>query len=51
MNQLAWPLVFAVAGALAFAFSGGELSEIGRLTFFAGILWLVYNMSHGALRF
>lgn len=51
MNQIAWPLVFAVAGALTFAFATGKPSELGKLAFFAGLLWLVYGMSHGALRF
>jgi hypothetical protein len=51
MNQIAWPLVFAVAGALVFAFAPGKAARLGELAYFSGLFWLVYMMSHGALRF
>lgn len=52
MNQLEWPVVFALAGALVYALvPSPKPSELGRLTFFAAMIWLAYAMSHGALRF
>jgi hypothetical protein len=51
MIQVAWPLVFAVVGALVYAFAPGKASRLGELAFFCGLLWLVYAMSHAALRF
>ncbi len=39
------PLLFAVVGVLLFALCKDKLSEIGRLTFFVGLLWLVYTLA------
>lgn len=45
------PLVVVVVGALAYALAGNpKLSEMGRLLFFVGILWLVYLLSGRAVR-
>jgi hypothetical protein len=52
VNQLAWPLGLAVAGALTFAVAGNaKLAELGKLLFFAPVFWLVYALSGRALRF
>lgn len=36
-----WPLVIAVVGAFLYGWNGHELS---RLTFFVGMIWLVFSM-------
>lgn len=42
-----WPLVFAVVGVLMYALtSNAKLQEIGRITFFAGLFWLVAVLAH-----
>jgi hypothetical protein len=47
---IAYPLAFAIAGALIYAFAThARLSEIGRLTFFSGLFWLVYVLAHGSM--
>lgn len=51
MNQVAWPLVFAIAGALVFAFAPGKSQRLGEIAYFSGLFWLVYTMSRAALRF
>lgn len=46
------PLVVLVAGALAYALSSnGKLSELGRIAYFVGLLWLVYLFAGHAVRF
>jgi Na+/phosphate symporter len=40
-----WPLVVAVVGALVYALSSNtKASELGRITFFVGLFWLVYSL-------
>jgi Na+/phosphate symporter len=40
-----WPLVVALVGALVyFIASNTKVVEIGRLTFFVGLFWLVYSL-------
>lgn len=40
-----WPLVIAVVGALVYALaSNSKASEMGRIAFFVGLLWLVYSL-------
>lgn len=52
MNQLVWPLVLTIAGALVYAFAGNaKAAELGRLAFFCGLFWLVYSVSGRQLRF
>jgi hypothetical protein len=48
-----WPLVFCIAGALAWALSSNaKIAEMGRLAFFCGLFWLVYGLAgKGALHF
>jgi Na+/phosphate symporter len=49
LATIVWPLVFAIAGALVYAFAtNGKLQEMGRLTFFIGMFWLCYSL-HGAM--
>lgn len=51
MNQLVWPLVVTIAGALVYAFAGNaKAAELGRIAFFCGLLWLVYATSGRMLR-
>lgn len=46
-----WPLVFALVGILVYALaSHPKMSEAGRLTFFAGMLGLVFSLLRHALR-
>jgi chromate transport protein ChrA len=41
-----WPLLVAVIGALVYALaSGTKVAELGRITFFVGVLWLVYTLA------
>jgi len=40
-----WPLVIAVIGALVYALAGNaKATELGRITFACGMLWLVYSL-------
>ena len=40
-----WPLVIAVVGALVYALAGNaKAAELGRITFFCGMLWLAYSL-------
>jgi hypothetical protein len=52
MATLLFPLVFAIVGAFVYlASSNGKTSEMGRMTFFSGMVWLVYVLSRTALHF
>lgn len=52
MNQLMWPVVFAIGGALAFALSSNaKLAELGKIVFFVGAFWLCHALSGRALHF
>lgn len=44
MATILFPLLVAVVGALAYAFASGKLSELGRISFFVGLLWVVYAL-------
>lgn len=50
LATIGWPLLFAIAGALLYGYSDKKPMELGRLTFFAAMLVLIYNL-HGALHF
>lgn len=50
MNQLIWPVVFAILGALTYAFAGPKPAELGRLTFFAGMLVFASVLASHVLR-
>jgi hypothetical protein len=40
------PIAVALTGALVYGLGGSpKLQEIGRILFFAGVLWLVYDLS------
>jgi len=44
------PLAFALIGALVYALaSNGKVVELGRLTFFTGMLVLVFVLAHTSL--
>ncbi len=46
------PLVVLIVGALAYALSAnGKLSELGRIAYFVGLLWLVYLFAGHLVRF
>jgi hypothetical protein len=51
MATIVAPLAFAIAGALAYAFMGPKPSELGRITFFAGMLWLVFMLTRTTFHF
>jgi len=52
MNQLAWPMASAIAGALVYAFAGNaKAAELGKILYFAGVLWTVYALSGRAVHF
>jgi hypothetical protein len=45
-----WPIVFMIVGALVYALSSnGKAAELGRLAYFAGLMWLVYSLMGHAL--
>lgn len=42
-----FPLAFLLVGALAYALSANpKIQEMGRITFFCGLFWLVYVLVH-----
>lgn len=52
--EVAVPAVTAVVGALVYAFAGNgsppspgssKLAEIGRITFFVGLFWTVFDLA------
>lgn len=46
------PFVVAVAGALAYGYaSNGKVQELGRITFFVGMLWLVQTLATKVIHF
>ena len=52
MNQLMWPVVFVIGGALAFGLStNAKLAELGKIVFFVGAFWLCHALSGRALHF
>lgn len=45
------PLVVCVVGALAYGYStNAKASELGRIAFFVGLMWLVYSLSGHVVR-
>ncbi len=49
---IAWPIAFAIVGALVYGLSAnGKVAELGRVTFSCGMLWLVYVLLGHVLRF
>jgi hypothetical protein len=52
MATIAYPLIVAVAGALAFAFSSnGKIARMGEIALFVGLLWTVYLLAGHQLHF
>jgi len=52
MATILYPLAFAIVGAFVYlAASNGKVSDLGRVTFFCGMLWLVFLLSRQALHF
>ncbi len=48
---IVFPLVFLLVGLIVWSRSkDGKTSEIGRLTFFCGLFWLVWLLSGHALK-
>jgi hypothetical protein len=46
------PAVVLVVGALMYALAGNpKLAEIGRIAYFVGLLWLVYEVMGRTLHF
>jgi len=45
------PLLVAIAGALVYGLAGGKLSELGRIAFFVGLLWLVKDFATHVAKF
>jgi len=47
-----FPLAFAILGALVYALSSNaKVVRMGEITFFVGMLWLVYQLSGHSLHF
>lgn len=44
------PILAAIAGALIYAFASGKVSEIGRITFGAGILVALLALAGSSIR-
>jgi hypothetical protein len=51
MATLVFPLLVAVVGALVYAFASSKVSELGRISFFVGLLWLVYVAATKSVHF
>lgn len=52
MATIAVPLVFMIVGALIYALaSKPQVARMGELAFFAGIFWLVHELSGHAFHF
>jgi len=46
LATVAFPLLFAVVGALVYGYSkNSKLVELGRIVFFCGVLWLAYKLA------
>lgn len=45
-----WPLVICVVGALVYALTEGNPSELGRITYGVGLLWLTFSLIGHALK-
>ena len=47
-----WPLLVLVLGALLYALAANpKLSEMGRIAYFVGLLWTVYDIATRVVRF
>lgn len=47
-----WPLLVLVIGALAYGLaSNPKVGELGRIAFFVGLLWTVYDLATRVVRF
>lgn len=44
-----YPLAFAVLGAFVYALTKDKLSELGKIIFSVGMLWLVYTLAHATM--
>lgn len=52
MATIAYPLIVAIVGALAFCFSKHpKIVRIGEVLLFAGVLWTVYALMGRQLHF
>lgn len=52
MATLTAPLLVALVGSLAYAFStNAKVGELGRISFFVGLLWLVFQLGHVVVHF
>jgi hypothetical protein len=52
MATIAYPLIVAVAGALAFGFSSnGKVVRLGEIAFFVGLLWTVCLLAGARVHF
>jgi len=47
-----WPLLVLVIGALTYAISNNpKVGELGRIAYFVGLLWTVYDLATRVVRF
>jgi hypothetical protein len=47
-----WPLLVCILGALVYALaSNPKASEMGRIAYFVGLLWTVYDIATRVVRF
>ena len=51
MATIMYSLVIAIVGALTYALAGGKASELGRIAYFVGLLWLVQQLAHTVVHF
>ena len=52
MVIILWPVLVLVLGALVYGFaSNPKLSEMGRIAYFVGLLWAVYDLAPRVVRF
>jgi hypothetical protein len=52
MATIAYPLIVAVAGVLAYGFSSNaKVVRIGEIAFFVGLLWTVYLLTGSRVHF
>ena len=52
MATIAYPLIVAVVGALAYGFSSNaKVTRLGEIAFFVGLLWTVYLLAGARVHF
>ena len=52
MTTIAIPVLFAVLGAMVYGFAANaKVGELGKIAYFVGLLWAIYECCHATLHF